>query len=201
MNDFSKILSHIYRYRFVELYYRRTEQTLKSGRVIPARTETVVIFLPDVGSCLSNRLEYDQLRQDYKLACEKFINPDPDGEIQEFKKKIYAFPNEFVDRVSKIPTITIPDDADGNGKEEANKDSTVDSSSVQVVDSDVEMVAENGKTNSEAAADLPTEVSGGDGDVEAVADKPNPTDADAGPIVNSNSGYDKALPYKFLDFF
>ncbi|RZC40237.1 cell division cycle and apoptosis regulator protein 1-like, partial [Asbolus verrucosus] len=37
-------------YRFVELYYRRSESTHK-GRAVPARVETVVLFLPDVWSC------------------------------------------------------------------------------------------------------------------------------------------------------
>lgn len=184
--------------------------------MIPARTETVVIFLPDVSSCLPNRLEYDQLRQDYKLACEKFVNPDPDGEIQEFKKKIYSFPNEFVDRVSKIPTITIPDEAEtGSGGQEQKDGATVgdssDNLSSQVVDnpnnlpdSDVEMIAadETGKKNNNkiscsqdnAAAD---DAGGAAGAPPSDAEKQNTGDADAVAIVNSNSGYDKALPYKF----
>ncbi|KAL9694754.1 hypothetical protein quinque_014039 [Culex quinquefasciatus] len=47
-------------YRFVELYYRRSE-TYHKGRLIPARIETVVIFLPDIRSCQPTRPEWDEL--------------------------------------------------------------------------------------------------------------------------------------------
>lgn len=53
------------RYRFVELYYRRSVSTHK-GRQVPARVETVVIFLPDVWSCVPTRLEWDSLADGYR---------------------------------------------------------------------------------------------------------------------------------------
>lgn len=53
------------RYRFVELYYRRSVSTHK-GRQVPARVETVVIFLPDVWSCVPTRLEWDSLTDGYR---------------------------------------------------------------------------------------------------------------------------------------
>lgn len=48
------------RYRFVELHYRR------KGRNDPAKTQTVVIFLPDVRSCVPTRIEWDELNAKYK---------------------------------------------------------------------------------------------------------------------------------------
>lgn len=61
------------RYRFVELYYRRAESTHK-GKLIPARVETVVLFLPDVWSCLPTRLEWDNLQVVYKKQLDRIVN-------------------------------------------------------------------------------------------------------------------------------
>ena len=58
-------LPFIYRYRFAEIRYHRPEEQHK-GRVIPARVETVLIFLPDVWSCSPSRLEWDGLAVAYK---------------------------------------------------------------------------------------------------------------------------------------
>ncbi|XP_023931165.1 cell division cycle and apoptosis regulator protein 1-like [Lingula anatina] len=52
-------------YRFAEIHYHRPEETHK-GRVVPARVETVVLFLPDVWSCLPTRLEWEVLQTTYK---------------------------------------------------------------------------------------------------------------------------------------
>ncbi|CAH1283996.1 unnamed protein product [Diabrotica balteata] len=59
-------------YRFLELYYRRSESTYK-GKTIPARVETVVLFLPDVWSCLPTRVEWDDLQNSYKKQCERIL--------------------------------------------------------------------------------------------------------------------------------
>ncbi|GJQ87233.1 hypothetical protein Trydic_g8462 [Trypoxylus dichotomus] len=70
-------------YRFVELYYRRSESTHK-GKAIPARVETVVIFLPDVWSCVSTRLEWDSMQLNYRKQLERRLkaaaaaDQDPD---------------------------------------------------------------------------------------------------------------------------
>ncbi|XP_056647234.1 cell division cycle and apoptosis regulator protein 1-like [Diorhabda sublineata] len=60
-------------YRFLELYYRRSESTHK-GKTIPARVETVVIFLPDVWSCLPTRLEWEGLHNAYRKQFERIVN-------------------------------------------------------------------------------------------------------------------------------
>ncbi|XP_043470873.1 cell division cycle and apoptosis regulator protein 1-like [Leptopilina heterotoma] len=58
-------------YRFLELYYRRAETTHKSGRVVPSRVETVILFLPDVWRCVPTRLEWDGLHLNYKKQLER----------------------------------------------------------------------------------------------------------------------------------
>lgn len=67
---FNYIRSYLDRYRFLELYYRRSESTHK-GKVVPARVETVVLFLPDVWSCIPTRLEWDGLLQNYGKQLER----------------------------------------------------------------------------------------------------------------------------------
>lgn len=50
--------------KFLQIHYRRQVTTTK-----PARTETVVIFFPDVWSVMPNKLEYDGLCEQYTQAC------------------------------------------------------------------------------------------------------------------------------------
>lgn len=53
------------RYRFLELYYHRRE----TGRV-----QTVVIYLPDIRSCLPTAEEWQTLRQQYKTTLEGVLD-------------------------------------------------------------------------------------------------------------------------------
>merc|ERR1719210_508976 len=50
--------------KFLQIHYRRQASSTK-----PARTETVVIFFPDVWSVMPNKLEYDQVCEQYSQAC------------------------------------------------------------------------------------------------------------------------------------
>lgn len=90
-SDLSPIISlffviFIFRYRFVELYYRRVE-TVRKGRTVPARTQTVVIFLPDVRSCLPTRVEWDELCIKYKKHLEMKKQSNDGEEIADVDKK------------------------------------------------------------------------------------------------------------------
>ncbi|XP_017775351.1 PREDICTED: cell division cycle and apoptosis regulator protein 1-like [Nicrophorus vespilloides] len=66
-------------YRFVELYYRRGDSSHK-GRPMAARVETVVLFLPDVWSCLATRLEWDSLQLNYSKQLERKLTRAADQE-------------------------------------------------------------------------------------------------------------------------
>lgn len=57
-------------YRFAEIRYVRPEEMHK-GRLVPARVETVVLFLPDVWSIRPTCLEWDALRGAYKTHLQK----------------------------------------------------------------------------------------------------------------------------------
>lgn len=49
---------------------------MRKGRTIPARVETVVIYLPDVRSCVPTRLEWDDLNISYSRKLDQVItNP------------------------------------------------------------------------------------------------------------------------------
>lgn len=100
-------ISPINRYRFVELYYRRSEQAKDKDKNASngsssksARIETTVIFLPDTSSIMPNRLEYEDVQLRYKEALQSFLasKEKPAAEDDEGEKE--------------IPIITISDDND-----------------------------------------------------------------------------------------
>lgn len=71
-----------YRYRFLELYYHRGDyKSTEKNSGVSTRVETVVIFLPDVHSCLPSAEQWTQLTQTYKKAGENAVmrRPTSDG--------------------------------------------------------------------------------------------------------------------------
>ncbi|XP_065200326.1 cell division cycle and apoptosis regulator protein 1-like [Planococcus citri] len=61
-------------YRFMEVYYHRSESVHKS-KTIPARIETVVFFLPEVWNCVPTCLEWEDIKLDYKNLLEEKLQP------------------------------------------------------------------------------------------------------------------------------
>ncbi|KAJ8319043.1 hypothetical protein KUTeg_004134 [Tegillarca granosa] len=57
-------------YRFAEVRYLRPEEMHK-GRLVQARVETTVIFLPDVWSCTPTRIEWGTMQTSYKKQLQK----------------------------------------------------------------------------------------------------------------------------------
>lgn len=72
----------------MELYYKRVE-SVRKGRVHPARTQTVVIFLPDIRSCLPTRFEWDELTTKYKKRLDMKLQSN------------HSVDREIIDRVEK----------------------------------------------------------------------------------------------------
>lgn len=66
----------------MELYYRRAESTHR-GKSVPARVESVVVFLPDVWSCVPTRLEWDNLHSTYRKQLERRLRADTDDAADE----------------------------------------------------------------------------------------------------------------------
>ncbi len=71
-------------HRFLEIHYRRQETHTK-----PARTETTVIFLPDVWSVMPTASEFPQLEKEYADALEVKLHPElvKPKEEEEAKKE------------------------------------------------------------------------------------------------------------------
>lgn len=139
-----------YRYRFLELKYRRCEQVKeKSGDIVkPARIETVVIFLPDIYSCMPNRTEWEILQQQYKQACEKFLADDDDDEEDD---------DEVVEIVPAAEETTAKDGVDNVGDASVSVENKTDVVDVKesikddhvTAPSDVKVSGNNDDENSE----------------------------------------------------
>ncbi|XP_034944335.1 cell division cycle and apoptosis regulator protein 1-like isoform X2 [Chelonus insularis] len=96
-------------YRFLELYYRRAETTHKSGRVVPSRVETVILFLPDVWSCVPTKLEWDSLHLNYKKQLERKLlraasNPDDSDAANDADEATVADQKDDISPEKKDPT-------------------------------------------------------------------------------------------------
>nr|CAI5835221.1 unnamed protein product [Callosobruchus analis] len=77
-------------YRFVELYYRRgggNSGVEHKGKSSSARIETVVLFLPDIWSCLPTRLEWDNLQISYRRRWESLNGGGGDDAASDGARK------------------------------------------------------------------------------------------------------------------
>lgn len=121
----------INRYRFVELKYRRSEQYKKDGgsEIKPARIENVVIFLPDVHSCMPNRSEWEGVQQQYKQALEKLLSADseepvvvPDEPVT--KTTVAEVPPSTTEEESAVEVPEVETNDQGNDDDTKMTDST-----------------------------------------------------------------------------
>lgn len=107
----------------MELYYRRAE-SVRKGRTVPARTQTVVIFLPDVRSCLPTRVEWDELNLKYKqfLEHKRKSNDDSKNSGDGEKKQTPAKPDESThnENVADVDEMTVVDEVNDSEKETTN---------------------------------------------------------------------------------
>ena len=71
-----------FRYRFAEMRYHRPAE-YHHGRLLPARIETVVIFLPDVWTCNPTQLEWENSHAAYKKQL--LLKLTPESLIQALK--------------------------------------------------------------------------------------------------------------------
>ncbi|XP_062571744.1 cell division cycle and apoptosis regulator protein 1-like isoform X4 [Saccostrea cucullata] len=80
-------------YQFAEVRYLRQEEMHK-GKLVPARVETTVIFLPDVWSCNPTRLEWATLQAAYKKQLQKKVASVTKGEGKEEEEETEGEINE-----------------------------------------------------------------------------------------------------------
>jgi len=86
--------------RFLQIHYRRQVTSTK-----PARTETVVIFFPDVWSVMPTKLEYDGLVEQYGEACRARQEGKVPGEKEGDKAEV----QEVVEEEEEEVTEEIPE--------------------------------------------------------------------------------------------
>ena len=90
------------RYRFAEIRYHRPEETHK-GRLVPARVETVVIFLPDVWSCTPTRLEWETLQATYRKQLQEKIGVENRDGDQQAPDTCYFYHSHLHRRIYPSP--------------------------------------------------------------------------------------------------
>ncbi|KAL7643954.1 UNVERIFIED_CONTAM: hypothetical protein RMT77_005966 [Armadillidium vulgare] len=111
-------------YRFAEIYYRRGESSHK-GRLVPARVETTVLFLPDVWNICPTKLEWDGLHLSYRhqLELRLFSN----GGVQQQGQGQQQSQSQQQSQQQQQPQTLEQDDQEeeeGEDKEAAKKDPT-----------------------------------------------------------------------------
>ncbi|CAF0812086.1 unnamed protein product [Didymodactylos carnosus] len=73
--------------RYLEILYHRPEEIHK-GRLIDSRVEHVIVFLPDLSTCMPNSMEWEETSKLYKQICDETIKEElhedttPDEELQ-----------------------------------------------------------------------------------------------------------------------
>lgn len=119
------------RFRFCELYYRRK-----------GRTQTVVIYLPDVRSCLPTRFEWDELSVKYKKHLEMKKQHGESEESMESGDKMHSKLEETLDDAGNNADVEMVDKSSklekksSNDGENQSHDKVVDSSEGKAADSE-----------------------------------------------------------------
>ena len=109
-------------HRFLEIHYRRQESSSK-----PARTETTVIFLPDIWSVMPTPDEFTEAKTLYEKALAAKINPPPPKEVslpEEQKPEEEALPEAATEEVSKEEVAPVEEE----NSEEAVQEETEENS-------------------------------------------------------------------------
>merc|ERR1712223_307367 len=107
--------------KFLQIHYRRQASSTK-----PARTETVVIFFPDVWSVMPNKLEYDTLVEQYSVACKA------KQEAGVVKKVVEEDVVEKVETIIEDEEVVEEEGPATSGTVEAAKWNTLDPKSMKV---------------------------------------------------------------------
>lgn len=89
-------------FRFMEVHYHRGE-SVHRGKSYPARVETVVIFVPDVWSCVPTRLEWDGLQLSYQKALSRKLNDHDQKEEEEEVSEKESQSEQSPDKPKKEP--------------------------------------------------------------------------------------------------
>ncbi|XP_014276938.1 cell division cycle and apoptosis regulator protein 1 isoform X3 [Halyomorpha halys] len=89
-------------FRFMEVHYHRGE-SVHRGKSYPARVETVVIFVPDVWSCVPTRLEWEGLHLNYQKALSRKLNDHDQKEEEEEVSEKESLSEQSPDKPKREP--------------------------------------------------------------------------------------------------
>lgn len=167
----------------MELYYKRVE-SVRKGRVHPARTQTVVIFLPDVRSCLPTPFEWDELTMKYKKRLDMKLQSNHSKSVER----------EIIDRVEKKShsTSIIQDESeaainDGSGNGGGGADGDIEMADGPSNTLEKSMVADGDNQSKTTDSSDATKTTGGE----------NSGQGAATPLTTSSSAISKALQNKY----
>lgn len=129
----------------MELYYHRTDHKNKDKEVSP-QVETVVIYLPDIHSCIPTISEWENLTQGYKDAVENVISrkqmETSKSSSGEDATGATTLANDFNKEAGAAAAAAAP--ADITDDTEAAKEDTINTS-----DPDITIVTEDSKEDEE----------------------------------------------------
>lgn len=138
-------------------------ETVRKGRVIPARVQTVVIFLPDIRSCIPTRVEWDELNIKYKRRLELELKKQTNDGIDLDKKKSKTSsssdekvidPSDLnvIDEVGESSPPPIDDTQNNDGDADIkNADANVNKEQPKNIDGDGETTATIAATETQKA--------------------------------------------------
>lgn len=132
----------------MEFYYRRAE-TVRKGRVVPARTQTVVIFLPDVRSCIPTRVEWDDLNAKYKRRLDSELKKPVQGSDDISSSKMESKDEKVIDNSG----LKVIDEVGEDSCNEGNRDPEIhdEQNDLEQMKEDISTVATEMETSGTAA--------------------------------------------------
>merc|ERR1712223_1399902 len=145
-------------HRFLEIHYRRQETSTK-----PQRTETTVVFLPDVWSVMPNAEEYSKIAKQYEEALQAKLSPPKKEATSPKKDKSSGLKKDAIQEEGKEANVqnsenkeVAMDQGTSQDKQNTENDETVenDVNEGENVDSKME-TTESDNVNNEEDEDAP----------------------------------------------
>ncbi|XP_011208504.2 cell division cycle and apoptosis regulator protein 1 isoform X3 [Bactrocera dorsalis] len=164
-------------YRFVELHYHRQDHKKKDA---PPRIETVVMYLPDVHSCMPNTAQWQELNQVYKNAVENVIA----------RRSVAA-----KTATNNNATADLAEEASPNGEGDDAAADAANADDTATDDADKSMEAADNTANNENDAEATTVTSNGNDEAAAAAAADTTTEV----ITIEENDLPEATHYSKLD--
>lgn len=116
----------------MELYYKNGE-IVRKDRSTNGRVETVVVYLPDISSCVPTRVEWDALMTDYKRKADSILSENEfksTGNSSHRRSSLKSSDSKSVDTVSKSK---LSDDGPKHSEKTGSGETTGDNEKIEKV--------------------------------------------------------------------